>query len=731
MQNLISYACFINKYLRIKNTIRMNLSYKKVILLLIVFLNIEIVNAQLVINQSLTPTQLVQQVLVGNGVTISNITYTGDLTAIGKFSNGGITNLGLGSGVVLTSGKATNVIGPNSSNSISFDNTGGSDPQLASLITQTVNDASVLEFDFIPIADTVMFTYVFGSDEYPEFSLSSFNDVFGFFITGSNPSGGNYTNYNMAFIPGTTIPVTINNINNGNSNSGPCNNCSYYVNNTSGITLEYDGLTTVMTAWTLVTPCTTYHFKAAVGDASDAAYDSGVFIKAGSFSTNAVQVTADFTVVGALQKGIEGCNSAQISVSLPKILPIDYVVLIDTMWGTATNGVDFPWLADSIVVPAGQIDASLILEPLVDYITEGQEDWNMVFQTSPCTIDTVTIPIVDYVPIEFSSNMPDTMVCADSLQLLCYPINGWPSTYNFVWTPAVDMLENNKVNPWAFPQQTTEFIVSVTDSSGCPPVLDTIKVDVFPKINASFLPDVFKGCEPLEVNFTDLSTPAASEWKWYFGDGDTSLLQNSTHTYSAGTYDILLKVASANGCKDELIVPNFIQAYAQPDLSFYLDPAVVTIDNPTINFINTTPNGASFSYLWDFGDGNTDITFNATHTYATDGEYKVVLSSETDKGCKDEISYFANVIIDEIEVPNVITPNGDGVNDVFEIKNITKLKGSKLYIYNRWGSKVYSVENYQNDWDGGDLPDGVYYWYIEYETYFREDKENGTLTIIR
>ena len=163
---------------------------RKFIILIVFLIGVFNSYSQLQISQTLTPTQLVHQVLVGSGVTITNVTYTGDLIAIGEFSNGGTTNLGLQNGIVLTSGKATNVIGPNTATGISFDNTGGSDPQLASLITQSINDAAVLEFDFVPIADTVMFSYVFGSDEYPEY-VNSINDVFGFFITGANPNGGN------------------------------------------------------------------------------------------------------------------------------------------------------------------------------------------------------------------------------------------------------------------------------------------------------------------------------------------------------------------------------------------------------------------------------------------------------------------------------------------------------------------------------------------------------------
>ncbi len=704
----------------------------KRILLLLFIISTNLSYSQLQINQGLTPSQLVHQVLVGSGVTISNVTYTGDLTSIGKFDNGSTTNLGIYSGVVLTSGKATNTIGPNSSGSTGYNSTGVSDPQLAALITQTVNDASVLEFDFIPIADTVRFTYVFGSDEYPEFSTSNYNDVFGFFITGVNPAGANYLNYNMAFIPGTSTPVTINNINNGSSNTGPCMNCSYYIDNSSGITLEYDGLTTVMTAWTLVTPCMSYHFKAAVGDAGDANYDSGVFIKAGSFTTNAVQVSTEFTIPGAIQKGIEGCNDASVKVVIPRTLAYDYIVQIDTMFGTATNGVDFPLLANNIIVPAGQLSATATLIPSVDNLLEGEEDWNMVFITSPCTIDTVTIPIIDYVPIVIDPIMVDTMVCSDSLRLKVHPTKGWPNTYHYDWSPATELLSsNNAASPWAFPSTTTQYIVSITDSSGCLPVIDSVTVEVYPKINASFLPDIFKGCEPLEVNFTDMSMPNAASWIWSFGDGDQSVEQDPTHTYSAGTYDIKLEVESEHGCKSELIVSQFIKSYPIPQPDFYLDPAVVTIEDPTIDFINTTQNGSSFDYLWDFGDGSTDVTYNTTHTYISDGEYPVWLYVTSDKGCKASVNYLATVIVDEIVVPNVITPNGDGKNDVFEIKNVTKLTSSTLYIYNRWGKKVFHSENYNNNWDGDNLPDGVYYWHIIYKTYFRDGEEKGTLTILR
>ncbi len=693
---------------------------KKLIIFILVLSGSISSYGQLQISQTLTPTQLVHQVLIGYGVTVSNVTYTGDLQAIGSFNNGGTTNVGLYSGVIMTSGKATIAIGPNSSVGAGFNNTGGSDPQLASLVTTAIHDAAVLEFDFVPIADTVKFRYVFGSDEYEEYVGSSFNDVFGFFISGVNPAGGNYTSYNMARIPGTTNPVSINNVNQNL-------NTTFYFNNNNGYTIEYDGMTVVLEAWTVVTPCLTYHFKAAIGDAGDGVLDSGVFLEEGSFSTNAVQVSTNFTIPGAIQKCIEGCNDAEIKVSIPKILPYDYIVPIDTMWGTATNGTDFPLLVDSIIVPAGLTEASMVLVPLVDYITEGQEDWNMIFVTSPCTIDTVSIPIIDYVPIEFSAHQSDTMVCSDSLELKAFPINGW-APYIIDWTPASTVSNVNQLSTWAMPPQTTTYVISVSDSSGCPAKYDTINVEVNPKVMTSFMPDIFQGCEPLEVQFTDMSAPNIVSWKWHFGDGDSSFAQHPNHIYSAGVYNVNIQVTSSSGCKGELLVTNLIHSWPKPSVGFYLDPAVTSIEFPTIGFVNTSTGGST--WLWDFGDGGTATTKNASHTYPGDGEYTVWLIATSDKGCVDSISYFANVIVDEIIVPNIITPNGDGMNDYFIIENIEKLESSKLKIYNRWGKLVYSSENYQNNWDGDGAADGVYFWFLDYKTYFREASEKGTVTIM-
>ncbi len=165
----------------------------------------------------MTPTQLVQNVLLGSGIVATNITYTGDAFARGTF-NGAASNVGLASGVILSSGDISNAVGPNNQTGVSTSNGLNGDSDLDQIMNPTMSyEASILEFDFIPTSDTVKFRYVFGSDEYMEF-VSTFpggiNDGFGFFISGPGITGPFSNNaQNIALVPGTSLPVTMFNLN--------------------------------------------------------------------------------------------------------------------------------------------------------------------------------------------------------------------------------------------------------------------------------------------------------------------------------------------------------------------------------------------------------------------------------------------------------------------------------------------------------------------------------------
>jgi hypothetical protein len=230
-----------------------------------------------------TPASIVQA-LVGPGVTITNIQFSGDPVAAGTF-NGGTGVIGFAQGVVLSSGNVASVAGPgNLSGSTSTDNLRPGDVDLDALVSGATQDATVLEFDFeCPTTSVFSFQYVFTSEEYDEWVNSQYNDVFAFFLNGQN----------IALIPGTNTPVAINNVNCGNPyNPAGGQNCALYTTNDcdsqgigypcSGIATEMDGLTTVFSA-TGMLHAGPNHIKLAIADRGDGVYDSNVFIRGESF----------------------------------------------------------------------------------------------------------------------------------------------------------------------------------------------------------------------------------------------------------------------------------------------------------------------------------------------------------------------------------------------------------------------------------------------------------------
>ena len=226
-----------------------------------------------------TPEQLAQS-LVGPGVTISNISYTGSEGAVGFFNGGLAAGIGIEKGIVLTSGSISNLNGTsNTSDEITTANGKEGALFLNALIPGfSTYDAAILEFDFLSKGNEAYFSYVFGSEEYNEYVNDDYNDVFGFFLDGTAVTN------NMAVLTDGSV-VSINNINNSNHPELYNNNDPSDTGNPTPFPFEYDGFTDVLTvSMTGLGVNTTHHMILAIADSGDENLDSGVFIAAGTFS---------------------------------------------------------------------------------------------------------------------------------------------------------------------------------------------------------------------------------------------------------------------------------------------------------------------------------------------------------------------------------------------------------------------------------------------------------------
>jgi len=271
--------------------------------------------------------QLVQEVMTGYGINIQSVTAFGSVNAYGNF-NGCNSNIGFDGGVVLTTGEVTGPNGPEGPNDLphsGIDNGTSGYNLIDSIISPHYSyNATVFEISFIPTGDSIFLKYVFGSEEYLEYVGSQFRDLVAMFLSGPNPSGGNYTDVNIALTPYTQVPISINNVNNSTLSL-------YYVSNESnvGSTVEYDGFTQPFIARAGVSHDSIYTLKIAIADVSDGIYDSGVFIEAYSFTSGSFigieETTADDFVL------YPNPANNYIQVQAPASLPVESYMIADAM----------------------------------------------------------------------------------------------------------------------------------------------------------------------------------------------------------------------------------------------------------------------------------------------------------------------------------------------------------------------------------------------------------------
>lgn len=352
-----------------------------------------------------SPTSVIEEVLLGKGVEVINVTYSGNENQVGTFQNGA-NIFGIQTGLVLSTGFVSDIEDTEdaeASEEINLSSETTIDPDINALRngSQPIHDPVTYIIDFVPSSDLVEFKYVFASEEYPEFSCSNFSDFFGFFVSGPGINGP-YENAaeNIALVEGTNQVVSIETVhpNYIDGANGPalglpdnCGDANIGLYNSSlGSTDEFvfDGYLNVMTASIGVVPCSQYRLKIVLTDQGDGIRDSGVFLEANSLSSEG----SDLVIVTPNDDGVlvEGCVDGSVEVRISKALSTDTDINYSVLTGVnfAENGTDFQDIGTQVTIPAGSLSNTIDIVTIGDSDVESEEIIGISFQISSCLYDT-------------------------------------------------------------------------------------------------------------------------------------------------------------------------------------------------------------------------------------------------------------------------------------------------------------------------------------------------------
>ncbi|WP_204344666.1 choice-of-anchor L domain-containing protein [Psychroserpens algicola] len=552
---------------------------------------------------------------------ITNIEFTtgtdfGDVNGIGYFSSDE-GSFPFEEGIILTSGDASRASGPN------FDamSDGGfgwpGDAELDAAVGITSNNASIIEFDFVPLSDEISFDFLMASEEYNGSTGGTFectfSDAFAFLLTDEN---GITTN--LAVLPGTTTPILVTNIHPENPGCPAINEeyfGGYIPQNLPPI--SFDGRTTVFTAFSPVNIGETYHIKLVMADATDTALDSGVFLKAGSFDIGEVELGADITIAS----GTAACLGEPITLQ------------------TQAPSVDHVWFKDGFVIDGETSNTLIVTEP-------GNYTTQIIFSPSCIISDDI---LVEFLPLPIANTPPDLVGCS---------IGNDTAVFNLPDSDLPILGETQSPDDFTVTYHLTE-------------------------------QDAIDGVSPLASPYTSLSNPQTVH---------ALVVNNDTGCQSTTSFNLVLGI--------------------EPETTFTQDFDYEVCPNATVPIIiEATPVNYSVSEVtinWYLDgvliDGENGLTLPVL--IAGDYEIEAIFN---DTGCSS-ITTQTVIELESCVIPQGISPNGDGMNDTFDLSSY---EVSKLEIFNRLGTLVYSKTNYTDEWygqtnDGEELPVGTYFYTMEY-----------------
>ena len=305
------------------------------------------------------------------------------------------------------------------------------------------------------------------------------------------------------------------------------------------------------------------------------------------------------------------------------------------------------------------------------------------------------------------------------------------STYS--WNPSTGLNTTTGASVVSRPPAgLITYTVIGVDANGCENTdVYALEVNAMPQANFG-LHDTCLGYTNYFNNLSSLALGNVQGWSWTFGDGDSSSTQNPTHNYaSAGTYTVTLTVTSDSGCVN--VITKSLDVHAV-EADFV--PSIDSGDVPLVVDFTDLSTGNPSNHHWDFGDNSTSSSSDPSHTFDR-GRFKVWLAVSDAYGCVDTM--WITIVATKpssLEVPNVFTPNGDGINDIFVIESegLTEVQG---IIYNRWGAVIYNWDQPKLEWDGRTntglfCSQGTYFYIIKAKGWDGEEYElNGFVTLLR
>lgn len=711
---------------------------------------------QMNIVQGMTPTQYVNDVLLGEGVTATNVQFTGSMVQIGYMTGG--DDFSLESGLVLSTDHAPNPATCVWEQGIPWGEAVSGEPDLLtvansvpgligeSFSVSSVNDVCILEFDFQPAGDFVSFNYVFGSDEYLTWINTQYNDIFGFFLSGpgitgpyASPAGFPDGAINIAQVPDSDpqLPITISSVNN-------LINDEYYIDNPGATEPPcINGYTVPFTASHPVSCGLTYHIKLAIADGTDTILESIVILEEGSFGS---PIATEYEATAApacdpdpdddvvIYCAWEDCGVSTITVSrpclVPSVYPFDFQILEEDD-SEASFTDDIEGLPASATIPVGEYTLALSFNVPQDFIDEGTEELKLrivsgniesylsvfIYDTPP--LEAVTPEVVSVPCDEYEE------VCVELIQdpELEYPPVSYNWTINGIDFGSEQCLEHTSLVNHLF----EIYIVDGCDRTMYLQTLFEVPYEEF----VVTLPNDTLLCNGASTTLTlDIEggeEPYAFQWENFSTNEFAYTVSPPVPTdYVVSVVDNCNYENTQTMSVNVETIQSTIVRYKLGDGEYEFD--VITSPDE--------PYEGAFSYVWDFGDGTWGFEKNMLHTYDGLDEYDAFVTTTTNNGCSDVATVHINGEV-IVYIPTAFTPNNDGKNDAWEIV-ARQVESFELFVYNRWGDVVHTSNSLDDPWignvDGGThfAPDGLYNWVIKVQGYDVDAEEiRGTVYLTR